>query len=95
MELSFFVNTCICKYGAKCKFDHPKDKGGSPKIYEQKGNGDSSITEGIYDQGVSVVINGKTKNKVTTINPSTLHNSKGLALRLLSVSLDLFIYLCG
>jgi len=47
VELSFFVNTCICEYGAKCKFDHPKDKGGSPKIYEQKGNGDSSITEGI------------------------------------------------
>ena len=93
-ELSFFVNTCICEYGAKCKFYHPKDKGGYPKISEQKGDGDSSIMEGIYDQVVSIVINGKTENKVTAKNPSTLHNSKGLTLSLLSVYLDLFIYLC-
>ena len=46
-NLVFLVNTCICDNGAKCKFNHPKEKGGYQKIYEQKGDGDSSITEGI------------------------------------------------
>ena len=47
VELSFFVNTCICEYGAKFKFEHSNDKGGYPKISKQKGEGDSSITEWI------------------------------------------------
>jgi len=44
-NLVFFVNTCICEYGAKFKFEHSNDKGGYPKISKQKGEGDSSITE--------------------------------------------------
>ena len=47
VELSFFVNTCICEYGAKCKFDHRKDKRGYLKNFERKGDGDSYRTEGI------------------------------------------------
>lgn len=80
---AFFVKTGICKYGAKCRFDHPKDKAGSLKISEHKVDGDSAITVGIEEQGISGVANGKTEKKVATLNikPATMHNSKGLPIR--------------
>lgn len=78
---AFFVKTGTCKYGAKCRFDHPRDKAGSLKVSEQKGDGDSAITVGIEEQGVSGVVNGKTEKNATIIKPATMHNSKGLPIR--------------
>lgn len=78
-ECAFFVKTGICKYGAKCKFDHPKDKGGSLKISEHKGDGDAAVTVGTEEHGLSGPINGKTED--TPIKPATMHNSKGLPIR--------------
>ena len=53
------------------------------------GDGDVFVTVRTKEQGVSGVVNGKTK--VTPINLVVMHNSKGLPIRPVSICLDLSI----
>lgn len=73
----FYMKTGICKFGATCKFHHPKDI-----QIPLAGQG--------YDNAVqinSVVDNGETTGDVNVIKtpvsvtPALLHNSKGLPIR--------------
>ncbi|KAH9330352.1 hypothetical protein KI387_002460, partial [Taxus chinensis] len=80
-ECDYFMKKGTCKFGAKCKFDHPKDKWESAKALDQKGNEDVAITGGKAEPGLSGAVNDKTEMKVNPVKPAIGQNSKGLPIR--------------
>eukprot|EP01018_Ginkgo_biloba_P023789 Gb_15324 [translate_table: standard] len=80
-ECTFYMKTGICKFGAKCKFNHPKDRLGAQKTSDQKEDGDSAPLGGTGQLGTPGVVNGKTEKKISPVKPATMQNSKGLPIR--------------
>lgn len=73
--MQFYMKTGKCKFGAACKFHHPKD------IQIQLSNELSGTAE---QTQTNSMMEGATVDTQTLISP-LLHNSKGLPVRLVSM----------
>ncbi|XP_057817520.1 zinc finger CCCH domain-containing protein 8 isoform X1 [Cryptomeria japonica] len=80
-ECDYFMKTGNCKFGAKCKFDHPKDKRESVNASDQKVEVDGVQTGGKDESGIAGSVDGKTEKKFTPLKPALGQNSKGLPIR--------------
>lgn len=75
---AFYIKTGKCKFGATCKFHHPKDIQ-IPSTGQENGNGVQSA-DTANSEGTTVVDVNAMKPTVS-ITPALLHNSKGLPIR--------------
>ncbi|XP_039809452.1 zinc finger CCCH domain-containing protein 8-like isoform X5 [Panicum virgatum] len=74
---SFYVKTGKCKFGAKCKFNHPKDVGIAPVIAKETiytATTDAAAHIGTADSSVPAKTHAPTA-------PAEAHNAKGLPIR--------------
>lgn len=69
MFLQFYTKTGNCKFGASCKFHHPKDI-----VIPSSGQVNGSGNEGALKNGSVMPV-----QPIAT--PASLHNSKGLPVR--------------
>lgn len=72
------MKTGKCKFGATCKFHHPKDIQ-IPLIGQQIGNSEQTETT-IKMEGATG--DAKLANLLASYTPASLYNSKGLPVRL-------------
>lgn len=67
----FYMKTGKCKFGATCKFHHPKDI----QIQASAQENDSTTLTGLVDNSEMI------DDVKQTVSPAMLHNSKGLPIR--------------
>lgn len=77
MLLQFYMKTGNCKFGATCKFHHPKD---IKLLQTTQDDGDGELKDSLYRMG-AITGNGKNVQPLVTFSPAQLHNSKGLPIR--------------
>jgi hypothetical protein len=73
----FYMKTGICKFGATCKFHHPKDIQIS---LAGQGNDDGVQTNSVVDNG-GITGDVNVIKALVSVTPALLHNSKGLPMR--------------
>uniref|UniRef100_A0A0C9RL26 TSA: Wollemia nobilis Ref_Wollemi_Transcript_12886_3158 transcribed RNA sequence n=1 Tax=Wollemia nobilis TaxID=56998 RepID=A0A0C9RL26_9CONI len=78
-KCDYFIKTGKCKFGANCKFDHPKD--GSVKTSDQKSDGDATVTGAKVEPSIPEAANGKTEKQANPLKPAAYYNTKGLPIR--------------
>ncbi|KAI5579142.1 hypothetical protein BDE02_08G071800 [Populus trichocarpa] len=74
---AFYMKTGICKFGATCKFHHPKDIQIS---LAGQGNDDGVQTNSVVDNG-GITGDVNVIKALVSVTPALLHNSKGLPMR--------------
>ena len=70
------MKTGICKFGSKCKFNHPEDKGT---------NEDVAKTYTTTKLSSSIVANGDYHGENGSVKPASTFNAKGLPVRPVSI----------
>lgn len=80
-DCSFYIKTGSCKFGSKCKFNHPENKSTAVTTSESaNGNSKASTNSDATGKAVpSVVNNGDLEGEA--VKPATGFNAKGLPLR--------------
>ncbi|KAL5989913.1 Zinc finger CCCH domain-containing protein [Asimina triloba] len=73
-ECSYFMKTGQCKFGANCKYHHPKDIE-IPSGGQDPSSGEHNVTAAEDDAATGDV------KKFAPFTPALLHNSKGLPIR--------------
>lgn len=73
----FYAKTGMCKFGANCKFDHPKDLHKTP-------NGENEIGTALVS--ISADATAAVAKPSSGYNPAVLYNSKGLPIRAVDLS---------
>ncbi|ERM97884.1 hypothetical protein AMTRI_Chr02g216760 [Amborella trichopoda] len=76
-ECTFYMKTGICKFGASCKFHHPKDR---PVPLTGTDSVTGEQTGSVKVDGAVVGADQQVK-PFTPFTPALLHNSKGLPIR--------------
>lgn len=76
--MQFYLKTGLCKYGAACKFHHPKD------IQIQVSD---ELSHTVEQTQTNSVLDGATGDSqpINPLIPPLLHNSKGLPVRLVLI----------
>ncbi|WOK95753.1 zinc finger CCCH domain-containing protein 37 isoform X2 [Canna indica] len=75
---SFYMKTGNCKFGANCKFNHPKDLQLSSN---EQDSGKNGLQEPAGQDGRASGDDSKSTKVYVPFTPALLHNSKGLPIR--------------
>lgn len=89
IALQFYAKTGKCKFGANCKFHHPKD------IQIPLSGEDAGATVKAEAAEIDGLAGGDSMLTMThvTITPALFHNSKGLPIRPVNAILEYLFFL--
>ncbi|MCO5614608.1 hypothetical protein L7F22_068892 [Adiantum nelumboides] len=82
-DCAFYMKTGICKFGSKCKFNHPENKGATG-IENESANGfvKSTLADSVAKTVIVSANGGDGDTPTGSVKPATSFNAKGLPIRL-------------
>ncbi|MCO5587057.1 hypothetical protein L7F22_041003 [Adiantum nelumboides] len=85
-DCAFYMKTGICKFGSKCKFNHPENKGatGIENKANESANGfvKSILADSVAKTAIVSANGGDGDTPTGSVKPATSFNAKGLPIRL-------------